>query len=232
MSTAAIIIIALAVLVVVIGGALFAQRRRSQQMRARYGAEYVAAVDELGDHRKAEAELRRREKRVESFDVRPLTQEEIDRYARRWRTVQADFVDDPGAAIAQADELIGEAMHARGYPVTDFEQRAADLSVEHPKLVSDYRIAHEVALRHRRGEAGTEDLRRAMLHYRDLFAEVVELPQPSRPAPEPRSFAEEPDHEQSARARDETRRERRADDRAARERRPNDRSGRGGAPLV
>jgi hypothetical protein len=231
MSTAAIIVIALAVLVVVAGAMIFVQRRRSQQMRAHYGAEYVAAVDELGDRRKAEAELRNREKRVKSFDVRPLSSEETHRYVERWRKVQADFVDDPGAAVAQADALIGEAMHARGYPVSDFEQRAADLSVDHPKLVSDYRIAHEVALRHGRGQAGTEDLRRAMIHYRDLFAEVVELPRPSQRAPEPRSFAEEPDHERTTRARDEDRRQR-ADDRATGGRRRDDRSGGGRTPLV
>jgi hypothetical protein len=228
MDTPVLIVIALAVLAVIVGVGLYTQRRKSQQMRAHYGAEYIAAVDELGDRRKAEAELKRREKRVERFDIRPLAPGETDRYVERWRKVQADFVDDPWAAIDRADELLGEVMHARGYPVSDFEQRAEDLSVDHPKLVSDYRIAHEVALRQARGDDGTEDLRRAMLHYRELFAELVESP--PEPA-EPRSFREEPEDERTARVRDE-RQEQRADDRAARKRRGRDRSGRGGAPLV
>jgi hypothetical protein len=229
MNTAIAILIALAALVVVIGAVVYAQRRRSKEMRARYGAEYIAAVDELGDRRKAEAELKRREKRVEAFRIRPLDPEESDRYAARWRRVQADFVDDPGVAIAAADELVGEVMHARGYPVADFEQRAADLSVEHPKLVADYRIAHELAVRHARGEAGTEDLRLAMIHYRDLFADLIEAQpvQARRPA-EPRTFREEPQDERAARVRDDEQ-ERSADDRAARERR-SDRPGDGRAP--
>jgi len=229
MNTAVAALVALAAVVVLIGAVVYVQRRRSKEMRARYGAEYIAAVDELGDRRKAEAELKRREKRVEKFDIRTLEPEESDRYAARWRRVQADFVDDPGAAIAAADELLGEVMHARGYPVADFEQRAADLSVEHPKFVADYRIAHELAVRHARGEADTEDLRRAMIHYRDLFADLIEAPttQARRPD-EPRTFREEPEDERAARIRDEEH-ERRADDRTARERR-SDRPGDGRAP--
>jgi len=207
------------------------QRRKSQTMRAHYGAEYIAAVDEMGDRRKAEAELKHREKRVESFDIRPLSRVETDGYVERWRMVQADFVDDPGAAIARADDLLGEVMHARGYPVSDFEQRAADLSVAHPKLVSDYRLAHEVAVRHARGEADTEDLRRAMIHYRDLFADLVEAPGEPRRPQEPQSFREESEDEPTTRARDEAD-ERRADHRAVRERRRDNRTRGGRAPLV
>src|SRR5262249_8400483 len=155
---------------------VYMQRRRSQQMRAHYGDEYFAAVDELGDRRGAEAELERREKRVESFDIRSLTPAERDAYVEHWRKIQADFVDEPGTAIARADDLVGDVMHARGYPVSDFAQRAADLSVDHPRLVANYRIAHAVALRHADGQAGTEDLRQAMIHDRDLFAELLELP--------------------------------------------------------
>jgi hypothetical protein len=236
MDTAVVIVVALITLAVIIGAVIYVQRRRSQDLRARYGSEYIAAVDELGDRHKAEAELRQRERRVERFDIRPLSAGETERFAERWRKVQADFVDDPGAATARADELLGEVMHARGYPVSDFEQRAADLSVEHPQLVADYRIAHEVAMRHARGDAGTEDLRRAMIHYRDLFAELVELPPPeARRAQEARTFREEPEDGRAARVRDEEE-ERRADDRAARERRTDDRPGRrpgrGRAPLV
>jgi hypothetical protein len=224
------IILALVALVVVLGAVLLLQRRRSQQMRARYGAEYIAAVDEAGGPRKAEAELRRREKRVESFDIRPLRREEAEQFAGRWRQVQADFVDAPGAAIARADELLGEVMRARGYPVSDFEQRAADLSVSHPKLVSDYRLAHVVAEQHAAGRADTEDLRRAMIHYRDLFEELLAPSADGRRPAEPRAFSrEEPEDERAARIRDEE--ERRADDRAAREhRRPGPRDGRAPRP--
>jgi hypothetical protein len=223
-------LVAIAAVVVLVGAVVVAQRRRSQKLRAHYGAEYIAAVDELGDRHKAEAELKAREKRIERLDIRPLSLEETDRYGARWRRVQADFVDDPGGAIADADALLSEVMHARGYPVSDFEQRAADLSVDHPRLVSNYRISHEVALRHARGEAGTEDLRRALIHYRDLFEELVEPPAAVQRPAEPRTFREEPqDDERAARARDE-RHARRTDDRAARpgERRDDTRNGRGG----
>jgi hypothetical protein len=223
MNTTLAIVIALAAVVVVVGAVVYAQRRRSHHLRAHYGSEYIAAVDELGDRRKAEAELKAREKRVERLKVRPLEPAEAERYAARWRRVQADFVDDPRQAVADADALIGEAMKARGYPVSDFEQRAADLSVEHPKLVADYRISHEVAMR---PDAGAEDLRLAMIHYRDLFEELVEPPR-GRPD-ESRSFREETQDERAARARDED--ERRTDDRAARERRG--RQGDGRAPLL
>jgi len=235
MNTTLAILIALAAVVVVVGAVVVAQRRRSQQLRSHYGAEYIAAVDELGDKRKAEAELKAREKRIERLDIRPLSLEETDRYAARWRRVQADFVDDPGGAIADADALLSEVMHARGYPVSDFEQRAADLSVDHPRMVSNYRISHEVALRHARGEAGTEDLRRALIHYRDLFEELVEPPAAVRRPAEPRTFREEHQDERAARAREDERHEPRADDRATRpgERRDDKRNGRGGgAPLV
>jgi hypothetical protein len=212
-NTAIVVLIAVAILAV--GIVLYIQRQRSRRLRSHYGAEYIAAVDELGDRRKAEAELKQRERRVERFDLRPLRADEADRFAGRWRKVQAEFVDDPGGAVAAADALLAEVMHARGYPVSDFEQRAADLSVEHPKLVSDYRIAHEVALRHGRGEAGTEDLRRALIHYRDLFADLIE-PADARRSPEPRSFREELHDERAARIRTDEE-ERAADDRTARE---------------
>ena len=225
MDTTLAILIALAAVIVVAGAVVYAQRRRSHRLREHYGSEYIAAVDELGDRRKAEAELKAREKRVEKLKVRPLAPDDADRYAARWRRVQADFVDDPGSAITDADALIGEVMNARGYPVSDFERRAADLSVDHPKLVADYRLSHEVALRHARGEAGTEDLRQAMIHYRDLFEELVEPPRTR--ADEQRTFREETQDERAAQARDED--EPRPDDRAAGER---GRRGDGRAPIL
>ncbi|CAN7564389.1 hypothetical protein LJR219_004094 [Phenylobacterium sp. LjRoot219] len=230
MNTAAAILVALVALAVVLGAVAYVQRRKSQRLRAHYGAEYLVAVDELGDRRKAEAALKQREKRVETFHIRPLSLEEADRFAARWRKVQAEFVDDPRSAIGDADAVLGEVMRVRGYPVSDFEQRADDLSVEHPKLVTHYRIAHEVAVRHARGEADTEDLRQAMIHYRDLFADLVEPPVDSARQDEPRTFREEPEDERAARVRDEEY-ERDTVHRADRRRR-RDRSGDGRTPHV
>lgn len=228
---AILVALAIAAIAVVIGVALYAQRRKSERLRAHYGAEYIAAVDELGDRRKAESALKRREKRVEAFHIRPLHPEETDRFSSRWRRVQAEFVDDPRSAIGDADDLLGEVMRVRGYPVSDFDQRADDLSVEHPKLVTHYRIAHEVALRHARGEADTEDLRQAMIHYRDLFADLVEPPAEAGRTDEPRTFREEPEDERAARLRDEEY-ERDTVHRADRKRRRGRPDDSGRAPLV
>jgi hypothetical protein len=221
MDTNLAIVVGAIVLLLVVGAVIYAQRRESKQMRSKYGAEYIAAVDETGDRRKAEAELRQREKRVEAFSIRALDRDEAARFSDRWVKVQSQFVDDPGAAIRRADDLLGEVMRARGYPVSDFEQRAADLSVDHASLVSNYRLAHEVAGRHARGEADTEDLRRAMIHYRALFEDLLgPPPEASRRPDEPRAFArEEPDDERASRVRDEEF-ERGADDGATRQRRP------------
>jgi hypothetical protein len=218
-TTTLAILLGLIALAVIVGAALYVQRRRSQAMRDRYGAEYIAAIDQLGDRHKVEAELRAREKRVHALDIRPLPAAEIDRFYERWVAVQASFVDDPGPAVDQADDLLAEVMQARGYPVSDFEQRAADLSVDHAELVANYRIAHKVAELHERGKADTEDLRRAMIAYRALFDDLLEPavePQRRRPQ-EPRTFSdEELEHERTARVRDDD--PRRADDRAAGER--------------
>ena len=232
MDTNLAIVLGVIVLLVVVGAVIYAQRRSSKQMRSKYGAEYIAAVDETGDRRKAEAELRQREKRVEALSIRALDRSEIERFSDRWMKVQSQFVDDPGTAIRRADELLAEVMQARGYPVSDFEQRAADLSVDHASLVSNYRVAHEVAASHARGEADTEDLRRAMIHYRALFEDLLGPSQSSRRPDEPRAFArEETDDERASRVRDEEF-ERGADDRAARERRPERPRADRGAPHV
>jgi hypothetical protein len=226
------LLILVLIAVVVAGGAfIYMQRRRSKELRSRYGAEYLAAVDETGDRRKAEAELRQREKRVGAFDLRPLSPREATDFSDRWRRVQARFVDDPGAAVGEADDLLAQVMGARGYPVGDFDQRAADLSVHHPKLVSDYRIAHEVASRHARGEAGTEDLRKAMIHYRALFEDLLAPAAQDRRPEEPRTLTSEEDHDERGERIREERGEPGPHDGAARERRrsePRDR----GAPRV
>jgi hypothetical protein len=174
-TTTLIIVIVIAVAVVVVL-ALLMRRRSSANLKAKFGPEYLRAVDETGGARRAEAELHNREKRVKTFDIRPLSPQESTRFASAWRAVQAEFVDNPKAAILRADSLLGELMGARGYPVGDFEQRAADLSVKHPHLVDNYRTAHEVALREGRGQASTEDLRQAMIHYRALFEDLASEP--------------------------------------------------------
>jgi hypothetical protein len=231
MDTSLAITVGVVVLLLVAAAIIYTQRRNSKQMRSKYGAEYIAAVDEAGGRRKAEAELRQREKRVEALSIRPLGHDEIKRFSDRWVDVQSQFVDDPAAAIRRADELLTEVMQARGYPVADFEQRAADLSVDHAALVSNYRVAHEVAAGHARGEAGTEDLRRAMIHYRALFEDLLGPPEASRRPDEPRAFArKESDDERASRIRDEEF-ERRADDGAIRQRGP-ERAGGGRTPRV
>jgi len=184
METSTAIILAVIVVAALIGLALFMRRRRTTHLRSQFGPEYERAVEETGARGKAEAVLATRAKRVEGFEIHPLTTEDRSRFDGSWRQVQAEFVDDPRAAVGHADQLLGEVMQARGYPVTDFEQRSEDLSVDHPAVVQNYRAAHDIALRHARGEAGTEDLRQAMIHYRALFDDLVAdaAPQPS-PAP-------------------------------------------------
>jgi len=169
-----IAIVVVAVLVLAAVGWLVWQRRRSDALRSQYGPEYDRAVNQMGDKRRAESELVKRQERVEQFDIRPLSAAQRNDYTDRWRTVQAKFVDDPKGAVTDADGLVESVMKVRGYPVTDFDQRAADLSVHHPRVVENYRAARDIALRHRRGEATTEDLRQAMVYYRALFQDLLE----------------------------------------------------------
>jgi hypothetical protein len=168
------LILALVVIVVVAAAALLLMRRRkSDQIKSKFGPEYERALQETGKPAKAEAALREREQRVAKFDIQPLASADRARFTEAWTRVQADFVDDPAGSVTRADALLGDVMTARGYPVADFEQRSADLSVDHSDVVQNYRAAHDVAQRHARGEAGTEDLRKAMIHYRALFEELV-----------------------------------------------------------
>lgn len=168
-----IIIAVLVVVVLALGGLLYFQRHRSDQLRSRFGPEYDRAVKDSGGKSKAEAKLVERERRVKSLSIRPLGPSDRARFTRSWQNVQAEFVDDPEGSIGHADSLLAEVMSARGYPVSDFEQMSADISVDHPAVVQNYRAAHEIALRHKRGEANTENLRQAMIHYRSLFEELV-----------------------------------------------------------
>jgi hypothetical protein len=148
--------------------------KRSQDLRRRFGPEYEHLVQATGDKRKAEAELDARQRRVEKLHIKPLDESRLARYRDAWRDVQARFVDDPRQAVGEADRLVGEVMNERGYPVGDFEQRAADISVDHPAVVMHYRAAHDVARRNDSGEVGTEDLRQALIHYRALFDDLLE----------------------------------------------------------
>ncbi len=140
----------------------------------RFGPEYERALSEHGDRRRAEAVLEKRAERIQHLEIRRLPREQRDLFLDRWRATQTKFVDDPRGAVTEADRLVGEVMSARGYPVADFEQQAADLSVEHPMVVENYRAAHEIAVRHERGQASTEDLRQAMVYYRRLFEDLLE----------------------------------------------------------
>ena len=174
MSTTALLLLVLIIAVVVVGVVLYLQRRRSDALRTQFGPEYQHAVKRFGDERKAEAELAAREKRVRSFNIRDLTPEERSRFSEAWKRAQARFVDEPAEAAADADVLVKELMQTRGYPMGDFEQRAADVSVDHPNVVTNYRAAREIAVRTSEGKATTEDIRQAMVHYRALFTELVE----------------------------------------------------------
>jgi hypothetical protein len=162
--------------IVIAGGVVvwLLQRRRSTRLRARFGEmEYEHAIAERGGRRQAEAILDERAKRVHSFQLRTLTPVDRARFMTEWEQVQVHFVDRPAGAVAEADALLGEVMAARGYPMGDFEQRAADISVDHPVVTQNYRAAHAIALSHLNGQATTEDLRRAMIHYRALFEELT-----------------------------------------------------------
>jgi hypothetical protein len=173
------LVIALAVIVVAgIAAWLFLRKRRTERLRTQFGgAEYDRAINEGGSRRHAEAGLKERTERVENLNIRPLAPGDRARFVESWRRIQARFVDGPGGAVTEADQLLGDVMSTRGYPVSDFEQRAADISVDHPLVLENYRTAHEIAVRQTQGQANTEDLRQAMIHYRTLFEELVGDPE-------------------------------------------------------
>jgi len=168
-----------AILVVVILLALLAffagRQRRSRKLQDKFGPEYDRTVEQAGDRRAAEADLLERADRRAELNIVPLEPEARDRYIEAWRSTQAQFVDEPAQATREADRLITSVMRDRGYPVDDFEQRAADVSVDHPQVVDDYRAAHAIAAANERSEASTEDLRQALVHYRSLFEELLDV---------------------------------------------------------
>ena len=173
------IVIIAAVLIVLAAAYWLMQNRKRTELRESFGPEYDRTVGEADSRREAESELRERQERREKLDIRPLTDATRDRYSERWRETQARFVDDPGSAVGDADSLVQEVMSERGYPTHDFEQRAADVSVDHPDVVENYRAAHNIAQAHERGEASTEDLRQSLVHYRSLF-EVLLVTSPEK----------------------------------------------------
>ncbi len=172
-TTTIVIVIVVLVIVGVILGLVFSRRNRSKQLHEKFGPEYDHAVEAKGSEKKAQAELIERQKHVETLEIRPLTVSEHDRYLAEWTAVQSKFVDEPGQAIVDADRLIMEVMQLRGYPVSDFDQRAADISVNYPALVTNYRGAREIADKNKLGQANTEEMRQAMIYYRSLFEELL-----------------------------------------------------------
>ena len=168
-----IAVIVMAVIVAAVIAFITSHKRRSQKLRERFGPEYDRVMRQEGDTRKAEGVLQFREKRRETFSIRPLPAADRSSFAVRWNELQARFVDDPRGAVTVADSLVTDVMQARGYPIGEFEQRAADLSVDYPLIVDNYRAAHDIAIRHSEGKATTEDLRQAMVHYRALFQELL-----------------------------------------------------------
>jgi FtsZ-interacting cell division protein ZipA len=169
------IVIAVVAVIVVLAVAWSATRtRRSRELKDTFGQEYDRTVEQTGDRRAAEKELRERQKQHEELDIRPLSRESRDRYVRQWQSTQARFVDDPKGAVAEADMLVQQVMQERGYPVDDFDRRVAEISVEHPDLVEKYRTAHGIAQKSDRNEASTEELRHSVRHYRALFSELLE----------------------------------------------------------
>ena len=169
----AITVVLVLVIIGAILGLVLARRRRSERLHDQLGPEYDRTVQAMGGEKKAQTELEERRKHVEALDIRPLSLSDRERYLADWTAVQSKFVDEPGQAIVDADRLIMQVMQTRAYPVSDFEQRAADISVNYPALVSNYRAAREIAVKNEQQQANTEELRQAMIHYRSLFEELL-----------------------------------------------------------
>jgi hypothetical protein len=167
------VVIAVAVVLVAAAVVLLMRRRRTDALRARFGPEYERTVSTTGKVSEAERILYEREKRVASFKLRDLASDEVQRFTTSWKNVQARFVDDPRTAVLEADRLIADVMRARGYPVDDPARQLEDLSVDHGRVVEHYRAGRALVGRHEQGQASTEDLRQAMVHFRALFDELV-----------------------------------------------------------
>jgi FtsZ-interacting cell division protein ZipA len=179
-NTMLIVIVAVVAVAALVAGWLFAERRRRERLRTRFGPEYERTLRDDGDPSRAESVLEHREKRVGKYQIRPLSAEESQRFGQAWRQLQARFVDNPSAAVREADALVTELMTLRGYPMTEFDRRAEDLSVDHPTVIQHYRDAHGIAERDARHAASTEDLRQAVVHYRALFEDLLEVREAER----------------------------------------------------
>ncbi len=168
------VLIAIVIVLLVVIGTLVARQQRSHQLQQGFGPEYDRVVAERGDQRAGEQELLERRQRLDQFQIRALEPTARKEYLQRWNAAQRRFVDQPGAAVGEAQRLVQQVMHDRGYPVdSDFEQRAADISVEHPDVVENYRAAHSISVRARSRDASTEQLRQAMVHYRALVDDLL-----------------------------------------------------------
>jgi cytoskeletal protein RodZ len=171
-----IIVVLVLVIVGLILALVFSQRQRaklSKKYQDKFGPDYDATVKTMGNETKAQKEMDNRQKHVDSLDIRSLTLNEREKYLSEWKAVQAKFIDQPGPATVEADHLIMEVMQLRNYPVSNFEQRAADISINYPELVTNYRLARAIAIKNEQHEADTEELRQALVHYRALFNELL-----------------------------------------------------------
>jgi hypothetical protein len=174
MTTATLIIGVVIVVVAAILAWYFLRQQRSKNLKSHFGPEYTHAIHQYGDQAKAEDALLARQKRHEKLQLHSLSIPERESFASKWHDAQSRFVDDPAGSIQEADRLVCEVMTARGYPMLEFDNRAEDLSVDYPLVVKNYRAAHVIASRHDEGQASTEELRQAMVYYRDLFDELLE----------------------------------------------------------
>jgi uncharacterized protein YneF (UPF0154 family) len=176
MNTNIYIIIIVVLILVILGlimGPIFSRRQRSKRYQNKFGPDYDHTVKTMGNEKKAQTEMDERQKHVDTLNIRALSLSERDRYLAEWKAVQAKFIDQPGQATVEADHLIMEVMQLRNYPVSDFEQRAADISINYPELVSNYRLARAIAIKNEQHKADTEELRQALVYYRSLFDELL-----------------------------------------------------------
>jgi hypothetical protein len=175
MNTGLVVAIVILVVIAALLVLFLLQRQRTQRLQQQFGPEYQRTVARAGDQRAAEAQLTEREQRRRELNIVHLEPAARSRYLEAWRATQGKFVDDPAGATGEADALVARVMRDRGYPVDDFDQRAADISVDHPQVAENYRAAHAVSLANEKGLASTDDLRQAFVHYRSLFAELLDV---------------------------------------------------------
>jgi hypothetical protein len=168
-----IVVVVVITIVLIAAVILLILQNRSKKLRAQFGPQYDRTVEQTGNRFKAEAQLEKVENRVKGYDLRALNAADRGRFQQSWRTIQANFVDDPAFAFMEADQILGTVMLARGYPPSDFERRVAEISVDHSSVAENYRAGHEIAVRHSEHKATTEDLRKGMVHYRALFDELM-----------------------------------------------------------